>query len=229
MQYRMFHTTDVHIYRQIFVSFFFGYQLFVIFIIYITQEIPGRTCPLWHSVGLAFCRSSAGRALAVNPFVNSSQWRFTGSCRFVGFYIRQTKRKFFFRYRNVSTFRAVNDRDRFAPVTLTGEYPVTQFEVYGFTSDTHLFDHHRSFFLQYRRFHTVPVTGVDHSSRSLGICFCHIFDFFSIFCDNLNDRNIELGCKFKVTVIMGRYTHDCSGTVISQYIVRQPDRYFGTI
>ena len=74
MQYRMFHTTDVHIYRQIFVSFFFGNQFFIIFVIYITQEVPGRTCPLRHSVGLAFCRSATGRALAVNPFVDSSQW-----------------------------------------------------------------------------------------------------------------------------------------------------------
>ena len=59
-------------------------------------------------------------------------------------------------------------------------------------------------------------------------CFCiglgHVLDLFSVLGDNLDDRDIEFLCKFKVTVIVGRYAHDGAGTVICQYIIRQPDR-----
>ncbi len=43
---------------------------------------------------------------------------------------------------------AVNDRDRFTPVTLTGEYPVSQFVVDSL-SDTKLLDDMRIFLLKY--------------------------------------------------------------------------------
>ena len=118
----------------------------------------------------------------------------------------------------------MNDRDWLSPVTLTGEYPVTQLVVYCCASDSHLFDHMWSFFLKHRRLHTVPLTGVDHCSDCICICLSHILDLFSVFCDNLNDRNIEFCCELEVTVVMCRYTHDCSCTVVSQYIIRQPDR-----
>ena len=39
------------------------------------------------------------------------------------------QRKFFFRNRNISTFFTFYNRNRLAPVTLSGKYPVTQFEV----------------------------------------------------------------------------------------------------
>ena len=115
------------------------------------------------------------------------------------------------------------DRDRLTPVTLAGEYPVSQFVVDSLTSDTQLLDDMRCFLLQYGRFHSIPLTGVDHGSGSLCVSFCHILNFFTIFCDNLDDRNIEFLCKLKVTVIMSRYTHDSTCTIISKYIVRKPD------
>ena len=121
------------------------------------------------------------------------------------------------------------NRDRFSPVSLAGEYPVTQFVVDGLSSDTALFDHHRSFLFQNSGFHAVPFSGIDHGSGCLCVGFCHIFNFFSVFGDNLNDRNVEFCCKCKVTVIMCRYAHDCSGTVVSQYIIRQPDRHLCSV
>ena len=80
-----------------------------------------------------------------------------------------------------------------------------------------------SFFLKHRRLHTIPLTGVDHGSDCICICLSHILNLFSVFRDNLNDRNIEFCCELEVTVVMCRYTHDCSCTVVSQYIIRQPD------
>ena len=56
---------------------------------------------------------------------------------------------------------------------------------------------------------------------SLRVCvsFCHILDLFAILSDNLDDRETEFLCELEVTVIMGRYAHDGTGTVVSKYIV----------
>ena len=118
------------------------------------------------------------------------------------------------------------DRDWLSPVSLTREYPVTQFEVHCCASDSTLFDHMWSFFLQYRRFLSIPFSGIDHCSDSICVSLCHILNLFSVFCNYLDDRNIELCSKFKVTVIMSRYTHNCSCTIVSKYIIRQPDWNF---
>ena len=118
----------------------------------------------------------------------------------------------------------MNDRDRLSPITLTGEYPVTQFEVDCCFSKSALFDNMRSFFFQHCRFHSIPLTWVDHCSRSFCISFCHVFNFFSVFGNYLNDRNIEFLCELKITVIVSRNTHDRSCTIIRQYIIRQPNR-----
>ena len=41
VKHRMLHAADVHIYRQIFVRLLLAYQLFIVVIIHIPQEIPG--------------------------------------------------------------------------------------------------------------------------------------------------------------------------------------------
>ena len=71
--------------------------------------------------------------------------------------------------------------------------------------------------------HAVPVAGIDHNAGSLGISLSHVLDLFAVFGDDLNDRDVEFLSKLKVTVIMGRYAHDGAGTIVSQYIIGQPD------
>ena len=223
MKYRVLYAADIHIYRKHLVCLFSGNQFLVIVIIHIAQEIPGRPCPLRHGVGLSLGRLSTYRALAVHPLVNSSQWRFSGSGRLIGFYLRQAKRKFFFRYRNGSAVRTMHDRNWLAPVSLAGEYPVTQLVVHGCPAKSALLDDMRRLFLKYRGFHAIPFSGIDHSSCRFCIGFCHIFDFLAVLGDNLDDRNSKLGCKFKVTVVMSRNAHDGSCTIIRQNVIRQPD------
>ena len=229
MQYRMFYTTDIHIDRKHGVCFFSGNKFLVIVRIYITKEIPGRTRPLRHGVGLSFRRLSTYRADRIHPGVDRRKRGLPGSRRLIGIHIRQGQRKLILRNRYGSTVRTMNNRDRLSPVSLTGEYPVTKLVVDCLSSNAFLFDHYRGFFFQDSRLHPIPFSRIDHGSGSLCICFRHIFNFFSIFGDHLDDWNMELRCKCKVTVIVGRYTHDRSGTIISQYIVGQPDRHFRTV
>ena len=164
VEYCVLHTADIHIYRQHFIRFLSGYQFLIVVIIHIPQEIPGRSCPLRHGIGLSFCIRSADRTLAVYPLVDSRQRRFSGSGRLIGLYIRQTKGQFFFRHRHIAAVRTVNDRDRLSPVSLTGEYPVTQLVVYGCASDSFFLNDMRSLFFQDRGLHTIPLTGIDHDS-----------------------------------------------------------------
>ena len=119
MQDCMLHTTNIHINRKIFICLLSGNEFFVIVIVYITKEIPGRTGPLRHRVCLTFCISTADRTLTVHPLVNGSQWRLSCSGRLVGINLRKSQWEFFFRYRHISAVRAVNDRNRLTPVALT--------------------------------------------------------------------------------------------------------------
>ena len=89
MQYCMFNTADVHINRQIFVCFLTGYQFFIVLVIYIAQEVPGRSSPLRHGVCLTFCRSAAARAGGVDPLVDGCQRGFAGTSRLIAFYLRK--------------------------------------------------------------------------------------------------------------------------------------------
>ena len=221
----MLYAADIHIYREHSVRLLPGNQFFIIVVVHIAQEIPGGTCPLRHGVGLPLGVRPADRTLAVHPLVDGRQRRLSGSGRLIGLYLRQPQRKLFFRHRHIAALGTVNDRDGLAPVTLTGEYPVTQLVVDGGASNAFLLDDMGAFLLKDGRLHTVPLAGIDHDTRGLGVGFRHIFNLLPILGDNLDDWDSKLGGKLKVTVVVSRHTHDGSGTVISQYVVGQPDRH----
>ena len=118
----------------------------------------------------------------------------------------------------------MDDRDRLAPVTLAGEYPVTQLIIHRLLAQAALLNHSRSFLLEYGGLHSIPLAGINHDSAGLSVSLRHILDFFSILGDYLDNRNVEFFSKFKVTVIVSRYAHDCARTIVGQYIVGEPDR-----
>ena len=229
MQYRMLHAADIHIYRKILIRLFSAHQFLIIFVVHITKEIPGRTGPLRHGIGLSLGRSAADRTSGVHPPVNIRQRRFTCSGRLIGLHFRKQQRKLILRYRHTAALRTMNNRNRLSPITLTGEYPVTKFVIHRFMADSHLFNHYRSFLLQHGALHAVPFSGIDHGSACFRISLRHIFNFFPIFGDNLDDRNIKFLRKLKVPVVMGGHAHDSSRTVICQYIIRQPDGHLGSV
>ena len=199
------------------------------FAVHIAQEIPGGTSPLRHGVCLAFCICATDRAFAVHPFIDGGKRRLSCSCWLIRIYLRQAKREIFFRNRHIAALRTVNDRNRFSPVTLSGEYPVAQLVIHGSFAETALFDDMRCLFFQDCGLHAVPFAGIDHGSRGLRVSLRHILDFHAVFRDNLNDRNVKFLRKLKVTVVMCGNTHDRTGTVVCQYVVRQPDRSLFTV
>ena len=129
MSGNVLHSTVVPVYRHPVFQLLRVCQALVIVRIDITQEVPGRTCPLRHGIGLSSCIASAFRALAFYKGINLSQRRFTLHTRLKVFYLRQTKRQLLIRNRNNTTVITVNDWNRLAPVSLTVECPVFHLEL----------------------------------------------------------------------------------------------------
>ena len=89
MQYRMLHTADIHIYRQILVRLLPGHQLFVIVAVHISQEIPRGTSPLGHGIRLSLRRPPTLRAGTVHPLIDCCQRRLSGTSGLIALHLRQ--------------------------------------------------------------------------------------------------------------------------------------------
>ena len=126
MQRGVLHAAVVPVNRRpVFQCFRRGKRLVVVRV-HIAQEVPGRTGPLRHGIGLALCRTAAARTGGVYPVGHVRQRRLAVVGRLVAGYVRQLKRQLILRQSHIAALVALDDRNRLAPVTLTGEYPVTQ-------------------------------------------------------------------------------------------------------
>ena len=187
----------------------------------IAQEVPGGTGPLRHGIGLALRGAAAAGTGGVDPVGHCCQRRFAVVGRHVGFHIGKQERQLFFRKRNVTAFFAFHDRDRFAPVTLAAEDPVTQFVIGLGVAEAILFQPGRDRFFRIGDFKAVQETAVDHLSGS-GVS---IGGFFDVSAGNdFYDRQFEFLCEFPVAFVMRRDSHDRTGAVAHEYVVGGPDR-----
>ena len=136
VQRGMFHTAVVPVDVHPVVKRFFGSKFPVVVRITVTQEIPGRTRPVRHHVGFPPRFAAAFRTSGVNPVESLGQRRFAFVVRMIVRHLRQFERQLRFGNRLPAAVFAVNHRDRFAPVTLAGEYPVAQLEVHFGAAET---------------------------------------------------------------------------------------------
>ncbi len=139
MQGGVLHTAVVPVNRQPVIERFFGASASFVMRIAIAHEVPGRAGPLRHGIGFPFCRTAAMRTGRIDKGIHRCKRGFSVISRFIGIYFRQFQRKFAFRQRNPAAFFTVNHRDRFSPVSLTGEHPVAQLKVDLWTSLPGLF------------------------------------------------------------------------------------------
>ena len=115
---------------------------------------------------------------------------------------------------------AINDWDWSTPETLTGNQPVTQTEVY-FQLTVACFGQiiHDCFF-GVGVFHAVEFAGVHHDT-AFGICCFHIFQtqffIFRLYYDG--NRQVIFFREEEVAFVMGRYTHNSTGTIFVNNIV----------
>ena len=121
----------------------------------------------------------------------------------------------------------MNDRDRLAPVTLTGEYPVSQLIICLSGSKLFLFQPVNDLFLCFGYFQSVQESGVYHFACG-NVCKSFLLYVFAAGY-YFNDRKIEFFCKFPVTGIMSRYCHNSACSIAHQYIVGNPDGNFFSV
>ena len=119
MQNCMLDTADILVNRGPVIYFVFCKRCFIVFRVGIAQVIPGGAQEGVHGVGFASCRLAAFRAGAVYEAFGSCQ---RGYCTGIKLNIfRQHNRQLVFRHKHFSAVRAVNNRNRRAPVTLAAD------------------------------------------------------------------------------------------------------------
>ena len=161
----------------------------------------------------------AGR---IDPAVYFRKRRFAVVGRFVVFNIGQSERELILWNGNPAAFVAPYERDRFAPVSLTAEHPVAEFEVDLALADALFFEISNHLFLGFGNFKPVKETGIDEfACCDVGICrFLNVFTA----CNDFDDGQFKLLCKIKVALIVCRHCHNCAGTVSDEDIVGNEDR-----
>ena len=121
--------------------------------------------------------------------------------------------------------RAVNHRNRRAPIALAGNQPVAHAVVYLQRAVLRFgqFIHNGPFRLFV--FHAVKRTGIDQHARA-GIrqrgLFVFGFDYFY-------NRQIVFGGKYIVAFIMRRHRHHAARAVGIQHIIRNPNRHLAAV
>ncbi len=142
----MFGSTNVKVNRHPVTFFLWSAEICIVFRVNVAKIIPAASCPLRHCVCFALCVGSAFWTFAVYPAFDSCKGAFACSCRLVSFYCRKFKRKLVFWHWNCSAARAVNERNRFSPVSLAAENPVAQLVIYSLVPDFLFFKEFEHFF-----------------------------------------------------------------------------------
>ena len=194
-----------------------GGERFVIVRIHIAQEIPARAGPLRHGIGLALGGAAALRAGGVDPVGHLAQRALAVVGGLIAVHLREHERELILRDRHPAALRAVDERDRLAPVTLAAEDPVTQLVVDLFLADALLHDvllHGGDGFFDG---HAVEEAGVDHDGAVVlgdkGL-LCHVAAG-----DDLDDRQAELRGKLPVALVVARNAHDDAGAIAHKDVV----------
>ena len=219
----MFHSADVLVYVHPVIYFFFAKRRFCILRITVAQEIPGGIQERVHGIQFSSGRLAADRTCGVHKGLACCQRRFTLACEL--YISRQQDRQIFFLLRNPSTVVAVNHRDRSSPVSLSGDEPVSQLVVDGLLADFLFFQVVDDLFDGFLVVHAVEHFGVDHRSfcRKGSFQVVHV-NFRIIGVYYRDDLQVEFLRKVKVSLVMSRYRHDRSGTIVHENVIRDEDR-----
>ena len=222
MERGVFHAAVVPIHGRPVLQRFLRSQRLIVVGIHIPQEIPAGSRPLRHGIGFTPGFSAAAGAGGIDPVGHFGKGTFTVVSGFVTLHIRQHQRKLVFGHALPAALVAPDHGDRLTPVALTGEYPVTQFEIRFRMADSlfrdPLFHGGDRFFHR----HAVEKIRVDHDT---GIVFQDEGFLHHIAAlDNLDNRQAELGGKFPVALVVARHAHHDASAIAHEHIVRNKER-----
>ena len=212
MQRGMLHTAVVPIHRHpVLKRLLAGKGLFVMRI-YIPQEIPRRTCPLGHGIRLSLSRSATAGTCGIDPFGHSCQRRLSVIGRLIGFHFRQGQRQFALIDGHIAALITFYDGNGFAPITLSGEHPVTQLEISLAGTDALLLQKRDDPVLGIRHGQTVQKLRV-HQRTGSNIRKHLLLHRNRAPCHHLNDGQAELLRELPVSLIVGGHSHNSAGAI----------------
>ena len=193
----------------------FANQCLCVVWVHIAEVVSRRTCKTWHSVQFQFI------SLFSFPFRSTSKRWFACFCWeiFVNFW--QLEWQFAF-VQHVRHTIFVIYREWLAPIALTAEYCITEAVVHFHLTESLFRD--ILFHLRDSLFHLQSIQEsrvANHALFCIIALFAHICTF-----DKWYDRQIEVACKSIVATIVCWHCHNCTCTITSQYVVRNPYWYF---
>ena len=216
----MLHTAVVVIHRHPVIDLLPVRERLVVVRVDETQEVPRRPCPLRHRIRLALCGAAAFRAGAVHERRHLRERRLAVRTGFEVFHFRQLQRQLLIRYRYRTADRAVNERDRLAPVTLAVEGPVLHLILHALVADalfTEEGQHPRNGILLVGQ--AVEDAGIDH----LPVARIGFFGNVAAL-DDLDDIQAVGLRKIIVALVVRRDRHDRACAVAHHDIVGDEDR-----
>ena len=202
---RVFRTADIKVDRHPVSDQFLVREFLIVMRIDIAQEVPARAGRTRHRGGLSFPLLAVD--FDIDPVRRLLQRR-SAVGRFIVIEFRQDQRQLIITQSDHAVVIEMNDRDRFAPVTLTREDPFTDTVVDLLLTDTAFaqpFDHRVDcVFLA----ETVQEFGIDMDTVA---CPGFLGDISAF--EDRNDLKTEFLREFIVTLIVRRDRHDGAGTV----------------
>ena len=223
MQGGVLHAAVVPVHRRPVFQRLFGSEGVLAVGVHIAQEVPGRTGPLRHGVGLAGRGAAAAGAGGLDPVGVAGQRRLTVGTRLKVGDVGQGQRQAALGQGLPAALLALDHGDRLAPVALTAEHPVAELVVdlipalaVGFQPLDHLF-------LGVGDRQAVEEAGVDQRTGG------HVGEGSlvevggGIALDDLDDGQAKLFGELPVAGIVGRHGHDGAGAVGSQNVVGDED------
>ena len=190
----------------------------------VALEVPGAVHKRVHRIGFTLSISTALRALALEERFALVE-RIAAAVR--DQILGQNDRQILFGHRDGTAVRAVDDRNRGAPVALTGDAPVTQTELHLLFTQapgTQIGGNGVHAFLDAE---TVVFAGV-HQVGVAGLVTVPFLpgvggEGFPFDSHHLTDREVVFRGKSEVTFVMSRHSHHGAFTVAHEDVVGDPD------
>ena len=190
----------------------------------VAEEVPRRVDEGVHRVGVPPGRAAAARAVGVDPVGGRGQRRGPLGRQRGARQMRQLDRQLILGHRHLPTRRAVDDRDRGAPVPLAAQQPVPQpvgHRTGPAAVGLQLGDDRGDPTRLVRQ--PVQRTGVDVGSVARG-GDAGLPRVRPAGGHHLADLQPERPGEVQVALIVGRHRHDRSGAVLGQHVVGGVDR-----
>src|SRR5574344_443142 len=209
MKHSMLHSSYIEIDRHPVLFLILAAEFLAVMRIKIPKIIPAGTSPLRHCIGLSPGLRSTDRTGGIDPFIDSSQRALPCTGRLIILNLGKLQRKLIIWNRNNSTMRTMYKWNRFTPVSLSGEYPVTELVVHHLLSTVLLFQPYEHLGYCFLFVQPIKETAVNMDSVLSPRLLLNI-DFAL---KHFNNRKVELFGKFPVSVVMSWNSHDSSGSI----------------